>query len=267
MQVRSALAALAVCAAASFDRPATAAPVADFEDLALAPGSYWDGTDTIGAKTFVSHGVAFRNVSYDWGNFVSWDGFAYSNINDTATAGYTNQYAVWTPGTGLDGAGNYAIGYRGSESVRLTLADPAVVQRLRVNNTTYAALAVRDGEYVAKKFGGDDGNDPDWFKLTIRGVSEGGDPTGSVDFYLADYRFADNAQDYIVAAWATVDVSSLGTVKHLEFDLDSTDQGAFGMNTPAYFALDGVEVVPEPGALPLLAIGLGLALRARRRRA
>jgi hypothetical protein len=44
----------------------------------------------------------------------------------------------------------------------------------------------------------------------------------------------------------------------LEFSLSSSDIGSYGMNTPAYFALD--MVVPEPGTLVLLALG-GVLLR------
>ena len=44
-------------------------------------------------------------------NYFSWSGFAYSSINDTNTAGYGNQYAAWTLGTGVGGTGTYAVVY------------------------------------------------------------------------------------------------------------------------------------------------------------
>ncbi len=262
--------ALVAGVASTFILSASATTMVDFEDLILGPNSHWDGMDAIGEKTFVSQGIFFRNISYDWGGgFTSWEGFAYSNINDTTSPGYTNQFAVWTPGTGYGGAGNYAVAYRGSERPRLTLPDPAIIASLRVNNTTYAALSMRDGDFFSKKFGGADGNDSDWFKLTIHGVAADDTPTGSIDFYLADYRFTDNSEDYIIGDWTLVDTSSLGVVKHLEFDLSSSDVGSWGMNTPAYFALDNIEVIPEPSvALILLAGALTLrAVRCRRAQA
>jgi hypothetical protein len=49
-------------------------------------------------------------------------------------------------------------------------------------------------------------------------------------------------------------------VKSVEFGLTSSDNGAWGMNTPAYFVID--TVVPEPGTLALMMLG-GLIVRRR----
>lgn len=268
MNTRARKAGLALLLAGLIPLPSRGVIVADFEDLSLAPGGYWNGTSVIGAKTFQSQGVTFHNTSFDWGGgFTSWEGFGYSNANDTTTAGYTNQYAVWTPGTGHGGAGNYGIAYRGGARPRLTLADPAVVREIWVNNTTYAALSMRNGDAFAKKFGGTDGTDEDWFRLTVFGLDSDDNELGSVEFYLADYRFADSALDYIVGAWTRIDTSALGAVKHLEFDLASSDVGSFGMNTPAYFALDDIEVIPEPWSALMVFVGALTARMVRHRRA
>ena len=106
-----------------------------------------------------------------------------------------------------------------------------------LNISTYAALSMRDGDAFAKKFGGPTGNDPDFFRVTVRGFDALGTLTGSVEFFLADYRFTNNAQDYIVSQWTTLSLTPLGNAAKLTFALDSTDNGPFGMNTPAYFAL------------------------------
>ena len=44
-----------------------------------------------------------------------------------------------------------------------------------------------------------------------------------MEFYLADYRFANNASDYIVRDWTFVNLASLGAVSKLTFGLTSSD--------------------------------------------
>jgi len=224
-----------VCLIATLTIISTAnADIATFEDLALPPESYWNGSDESGGFT---SGSAYFNNNYnsDWS---SWDGFSYSNITDTTTAGMAAQYNAIT-GAGQGNSANYAIGYVGWASLpTITLDTADVVEGLYVTNNNYVCYSMLDGDAFSKKFGGDSGNDQDWFMLTITGKDVDGVVTGTVDFYLADYRFADNSTDYIVNTWQYVDLTSLGAVKSLEFTLSSSDVGDWGMNTPAYFAID-----------------------------
>jgi len=69
-----------------------------------------------------------------------------------------------------------------------------------------------------------------------------GEKTDSVDFYLADFRFEDNTQDYIVDTWEMVDLSTLGKIDQLGFTLSSSDNGDWGMNTPGYFFIDELQL-------------------------
>jgi hypothetical protein len=122
---------------------------------------------------------------------------------------------------------------------------------------------MRDGDPFAKQFGGASGSDPDYLALTIHGLDGDGVETGSVVFHLADYRFADDGLDYIVTGWTFVDLSGLGPVAALDFSLESSDASFGFLNTPAYFAIDDLVVVPEPSTGLLLALGLA-TLRRRR---
>jgi hypothetical protein len=85
--------------------------------------------------------------------------------------------------------------------------------------------------------------------------------TGTVDFYLADYRFVNNGLDYIVNNWRYVNLTSLGAVKSVEFGLTSSDTAPWGMNTPGYFVMD--TVIPEPASLLLLGFGAMVMKRKR----
>lgn len=241
------------------------AAVSTFDDLSLAPESHWGGAGS-GETGFTSGDAYFPHNAGDW----SWDGFVYSNETETTTPGYTNQFSAITGG-GVNGSANYAVSYIPSDWLSGTY-DPipqtlsfgagtgedynSTISGAYFTNTTYAYLAMLNGESSAKAFGGDSGDDPDWFKIVIKGIAEAGDYTGTVEFYLADFRFADNSQDYIVDDWTWVDLTGLGNVVGLEFSLASTDSGNYGINTPTYFAMDSLNAVPLPGAIWLLAGGL-----------
>ena len=211
------------------------AQISTFDDLKLdSTNAYWNGSDTAGG--FQSGSVYFyNNFNTAWGN---WSGFAYSNVKNDTTAGYTNQYAAVTT-SGVFNSSKYAVVNANSPaSLKLkgSLAG-SLLKGVYVTNSTYAALSMENGDAYAKKFGGADGNDPDWFMLTIKGYDKGA-YTDSVNFYLADYRFKDNDSDYIVKTWKWVDLQKLGAVDSVTFVLHSSDTGAYGMNTPAYFCMD-----------------------------
>jgi len=133
--------------------------VARFDELNLAPESYWNGSDLSGS--FKSADFTFYNShNKDWG---SWSGFAYSNMTDIITAGYGNQYSA-IAGSGNAGSANYAVCFPSAE---VKLAASGKVSGFYVTNSTYAYLSMARGDAFSKKFGGETGNDPDFFKLTI----------------------------------------------------------------------------------------------------
>jgi hypothetical protein len=249
--------------------PAAQAAVSTFDDLSLDPESYWQGEDLTGYGSFggfTSGGNFFNNYRTEYPGWEYWDGFAYSNTTDTTTVGTDNQFSAVTGG-GVGGSANYAVAYTFGMSgqkaqAHIGAGDTPVSQTVAgfyATNTTWAYQSMLNGDALAKKFGGSDGTDADWFKLTIHALDEDYETTGaSVDFYLADFRFEDSGDDYILDDWAWVDLSSLGAVYGLEFILSSSDDngGVYGMNTPAYFAMDDFTTVPVPGAVWLLGCGL-----------
>ncbi len=245
------------------------AATATFEDLnpptsynGPGGGGYYNGAD--GAGGFLNSDFWFTNNHN--ATYGSWDGWAYSNTSDTTTAGYTNQYSAVT-GSGADGSDTYGVAYMstfGPNNTQILFGYNSgqyaqSVESIQVTNTTYAALSMQNGDSFAKQFGGLDGTDPDWFLMTVYGLDAGYARTAeSVSFYLADYRSDNPLDDYILTDWHQLDLTGLGTVYGLEFELSSSDVGAFGMNTPAYFAMDNLEAsaVPVPAAVWLLGSGL-----------
>lgn len=227
---------LAICSAGL----AYSQSIVSFEDLTLIPNSHYTGSDGLGG--FTSNGVFFENT-YDT-NFGFWSGgFIYSNSNDTTTAGFTNDYSAIT-GAGANGGGIYSVNYYGN----IDFTSQKVVSSIALTNTTFAYLSMLNGDDFAKQFGdslnangeNDGSNGEDFFRLRILGRDQNSNITDSVIVYLADYRFSDNSQDYILKEWLTVDLTALGAIQFLEFELSSSDVGSWGMNTPAYFALDNL---------------------------
>lgn len=214
-------------------------------------------------------GVEFENsfTAFD-GGFTFIQGWARSNVNDVTTPGFGNQYAAIS-GTGIGGAGFYALGFGSGSSFDLPAGEQA--QSVQVTNTTFAALSMQLGDSFAKPFGGDAGSDPDLFEVIFNGHSGlggSGDLTGSTTFALADYRSVDPSGDYIVTTWQDVDLSALGNARSISIDFTSTDVGSFGINTPLNVAIDNlstVTAVPEPGSWLALTAAAGWLVRRRRR--
>ena len=221
--------------------------VATFDTLSLhGSDTFYINMSAPGTDVGFTDDLARFPCIYDTsGGYTLWNYFAYSDKTDSVTSGYTNQYSAKT-GIGYAGSAKYAVAYCTNpvtyeNTMNLFLRGAAIgktVSGFYATNSTYAYNSMRDGDFAAKKFGGATGNDPDWFLLTVKGYTGGVLTVDSVNFYLADYRFAHNDSDYIVKTWEWVNLTSLGHVDSLQFHLSSSDNGSFGMNTPAYFCMD-----------------------------
>lgn len=172
-------------------------------------------------------------------------GSAYTNKRDTVDGTFSNLYGCIAD-----------LGYNNSATY-VTVQDGAVVtftdnttylSGFFVTNTTYVWKTIKKGNAFSRRFGDTTGtgsgvsipqnNYPDWFKLLVYGYKSGVKLTDSVEFYLADYRSAGTASDYVVKNWQFVNCTKLGVVDSISFKLKSSDSGAFGMNTPGFFSID-----------------------------
>jgi hypothetical protein len=217
-----------------------------FESVTLNSESFNNGSS--GAGDFVFPGSILSNYYDDtWG---SWNGFSISNITDNTTAGWGNQYSTFT-GAGMNSE-NYAVFYPdGYISGNVSSADYSI-DSFFVTNTTFAAISMRDGDAIGKKFGSiyaadgttvDGTNGEDFLKMWVFGYeSEAMNAQkDSVLLFLADYRFADSSQDYILDKWEKVDLTSFTfPVLKVTFRIESSDIGAWGINTPTYFSIDNI---------------------------
>ena len=207
------------------------AVAATFEDNYLPEDSYFNGDND--EDTFYSGSYAFAvgNMMMDYYGYqyFYWYDYALSNQKSNAFASLDDQYHS-TPGGGHN-SDNFVIAYPQGGSVDVTHnADGDVISGFYITNTAYAYnnMAAGDAYSTPLPAGG-------WFKVTAQDVDN---TANSVDFYLADKR-ADNALDhYVVSDWEWFDLTPLGKVKGVQFVFDGSDKGQWGLNTPAYFAMD-----------------------------
>ncbi|MFT4969147.1 MAG: hypothetical protein ACI9O4_000892 [Chitinophagales bacterium] len=217
-----------------------------FEDFNLGVDSALNGSDLQGG---FQNGNTFFPNTFD-SLFNSWFGFGISSMTDNTTPGFMNDLSC-IKAEGAMGSSTYGVAYMSylTNNVVMNLtgaAEGGGIEGMYVNNSTYAYLSMRDGDAIAKKFGGITGNDPDFFLLTIEKYNNGVLGTQKVEFYLADFRSANNADDYLISEWTYLDLSSLGNADSLAFSLSSSDVGQFGMNTPSYFCLDDLTTKDSP---------------------
>ncbi len=174
--------------------------------------------------------ATFLNTYYEsWGSWY-WAGFAFSTVSNLVANSYTNQYAA---AQGFPRA--YAVGYHDyyqNIAPEIAFALPAAPKSVRINNTTYTALTIRDGdEYgFSQPFGSND-----TYILTLTAYDVEGTVVATTNHYLADFR---DGKTFIQTNWSTLDLSWMpADVVSLVGALTTSDVGIYGPNTPTYFAL------------------------------
>jgi len=205
----------------------------DFEELPLGISAYWNGSD--GSGKFISGIASFTN------NFKAtkplWDGFSYSNLNDTVNSENGNIYSVFDS---HNQDNQFAVfNYAPAIPSFITFDSEKALNMisLKICNTSPTALNMLNGSATLKKFGGETGNDPDYLKVIITGIDTNGNSTGTVETFLSDFRNSNNLNYYILKKWTLVDLSSLGKIKKLYFSVHSswTDSAILS------FALDEIK--------------------------
>jgi hypothetical protein len=214
---------------------------------------YYGYDDPSGLFMMINETGPWSN-NYDFYN----GGIAISQWNDMVMPGDSNQCSVYyadaiTGYGGYDSSETFAVhfGYNdpapypytmGDARSYVTFYDPdqtCVFDHFYVCNSTYAYLAMLNGYYVARPL---DYAHQDWFKIVIEGIAPDDSVTGTVEFYLADFRTEDSPG--ILYGWHRVDLDTLGAVTALRFDVQGSDVNEYqSLNTPAYFCFDNLTVV------------------------
>lgn len=205
-----------------------------FEEFALGSKGYYIGEDL--KKNYRSGNAVFKidyNAEWDF-----WTGFSVTNHSDTETRGYANQYSA-IAGSGAGGSDNYAVLYTwDTDTIEFII--PEKITSISFCNTTWAYYSMLEGDPPAKQFGGGSGDDLDYFNLILTGYNESSQKVVEATINLADYRYLNNAEDYIGNQWTSVNLSEAGFLKYLTISFESSDMGDFGINTPTYICIDNI---------------------------
>ena len=240
------------------------AMVADFENLWLENDSYWAGPDWKGTVeesiwdadelqgSFVSGSYSFANNYIP--EYSSWSSFAVANRQSSDYYDLMEDMCNSTVG-GAHKGDNYAVffdptGYAPATVKVLNNADGQVIPGFYITNAAYTVDAILNGDGnfnhgetdgQGKQVYDSEGNvvgqvefhQGDFLLLTI--TADNGE---EMEYYLADYRSENEDDWYYVQDWQYVDLTSLGTVKELEFALTSSRKNAWGYTTPLYCCID-----------------------------
>lgn len=208
----------------------------------------WSDYLTENAK-LVSQGLVFsHSANSQWQSYTGFVASRNSDAADYSTGNWLEHQFTSMTGGGFAGKGTpYLIAYwNSSEAKDVTLdnascaitygtgGDTFTPQSVLINNTTYGYYAMLNGTQYSKKFATGDS-----FKLNIYGVKANGTKTGPVTVNLADYS---GGKSTLLKDWTYVMLDALGEVKGLYFQMESTDTGQWGINTPTYFALDRLTI-------------------------
>ncbi len=227
-------------------------PLTFSSDTGAATITYDDDTEEFESQCFVFG----HNSIVDWN---TWWGFTASNSADNSNrTALTYQWSNMAKGglaladdgtVKVDEDGQpvvsadmpylvaYYSDYMSARPVDMTFNDDRLydAKSVYVNLNTYAYYSMLDGDSFARAF-----RNGDKFTLTIHGVKDD-DTEKTVDVSLASYT---NGDLTTTRGWKKVDLTELSAVKEIYFTMASTDSGAYGMNTPAYFCMDKLEVAP-----------------------
>ncbi|MCP1995361.1 DUF4465 domain-containing protein [Flavobacterium sp. HSC-61S13] len=228
--------------------------------IPTAGGFYWQETYSETAK-FSSQIFTFSHTGNESWNY--WDGFTVSNSTGNVnhaegggSAGWLNyQWGNMAQG-GVKGKGTpYIVGYWGYYDKDWNAEEGVFDEKKYSNwvkiedgNHSFKATSVQIANHPWPYYGnlyGDGFARPfvkgDTFKITVHGVDKDNKVKPEVvTHYLADFR-GDKLQ--MSQAWEKVDLKTLGEVKYIFFQLESTDSSpSVGPNTAVYFCMDQLTV-------------------------
>ena len=192
-------------------------------------------------------------LPYNWGTYCYWGGghavSHYVSGQDSLYGDYNSQLTVYKEGVlgiqatqgGHNESNNFAVhygytdnsGYSGDVLPDIHFFDgkARIVDHMYITNTCYAINVYGNGNGLSTKI-----SDDDWVKVLAIGYNDKEEITDTAEIYLC------NGRKNIVHNWTKFDLSSLGRVVRIEFNVTGSSDNGYGFSQPAYFAYDDVVV-------------------------
>ncbi len=219
------------------------AKTATFEEYVLAEDGHKhvDEAWTDKAETYLYSGTyAFANTPNK--AYKAYTGYAICSDRSTEATGNYNYDQFRSAAGGAYEGNNFAVAYYSAPStwyagytdpITLTNStEPQTITGFYITNTVYTLDAILNGDYANDAF-----SQGDYMFVTAIGYN-GLQTTGEVVFYLADYRSENSNEHFALDTWKWFDLSSLGAVTSIEFEIFTTKSDEYGFTTPTYFCLD-----------------------------
>lgn len=190
-------------------------------------------------NTELKHEMSMRYGMYCyWGGGHAVSNYTGTNLSDGNSAHQLTVYGA----SGHNGSTNFAVHYGYTDNSgftdekelpKLTFGDGKehVVESMWIMNTLYAMNCYIEGNGLTAKIGPED-----WVKLVATGYDSAGNKVGETYIYTCD------GPDNIIRDWTKWDLSVLGKVAKIEFNVTGSSDNGYGFSQPAYFAYDDVTV-------------------------
>lgn len=181
--------------------------------------------------------ATFTHEYADWGSGYSFAAFTYMNKTDSEAA--INPTPIC--GTGKLGKVYMAVYDTGGEwgnPAIMTINNPDyTIKGAWITNSTVTYYDMVNGGVSATAF-----TAGSWYKVTAYGLDDSGNTVAQTEIYLANYT---SDSDKPVDNWIWFDLTPLAGATKIQFLPSSSDTGAYGMNTSAYFCLDGITLIEK----------------------
>ncbi len=178
---------------------------------------------------FWSGGVAISNwyTSIEDGEHETQLGIPYTDANGKHGRGGSENFAV---GYGYEDTSGYGSDTR--PIISFGDGKARIIDHAYITNTAYFLHSVNYGDGFNEA-----ATDETFINLVAQGFDEKGDLKGTVKLPLIQGTKA-------ITEWTRFNLSSLGKILTLKFDFEVSEdqQGIYGVNVPAYFAIDDIAV-------------------------